>query len=352
MDTLTHILIGASVGQIFSTKKPFSTKENDYKPVIWGAIAGNIPDIDTVFQFFISSPDSMFFHRGLSHSILLWFIGAPLLALLINKIYKGDKHSYFNWLTISCLAWATHLILDLFNTYGTGLFEPFSHARISYDIVNVIDLLLLIFILPTVVFMIFVVKKLSTKKILARLILFFSVAYLFVSLNAKVNVEFNAKIQFFDEDIRHSRLTASPLPLSILAWKVVVENNDGYYSGVYYGFWKRRIIFTYLPKNKQLREDLLKYDDFRTLERFTNGWYNLVPQENGEIIFNDLRFGSLDREKSALSLPLHLTGNSLTIGRSHINRQVNYRNITDFFKNLFAKQHHKVWGLPTRGRKK
>jgi hypothetical protein len=154
----------------------------------------------------------------------------------------------------------------------------------------------------------------------------------------KFHVESKAETQLISEDIVYKRVTSSPLPLSCLAWKIVVEDNDGYYSGIYYGFWKSKISFSHIPKNKQLRAEFQKYNDFRTLERFSNNWYNLIPQENGEIVFADLRFTSLDQTNSALSFPLRITGDSLEVRRTHPNRHVNYRNIVDLLEKISGKQ--------------
>jgi inner membrane protein len=161
MDSLTHILTGVAIGQMFSQKKDRSPRS-----LVWGAIVGSIPDLDAVVQPFISPENSMLFHRGISHSLLLWALCSPLLALLINKLYKGDRHSYFKWLGLSTVAWLSHIVLDLFNTYGTGIFEPFSHARISYDAVNVFDLVYLLPLLTMSIFLVFVVKDRVGKMLL------------------------------------------------------------------------------------------------------------------------------------------------------------------------------------------
>jgi inner membrane protein len=248
MDSLTHILTGVAIGQVFS-------EENDKsRPLIWGAIAGSIPDLDTVFQVFLSPDNSIFFHRGISHSLLLWALCSPLLALFINKIYKDGKHSYFKWLKISMTAWLSHIVLDLFNTYGTGIFEPFSHARISCDAVNVVDLFYLIPVLTMSVFLVFRIKNYIRKVLLASIILTFSAIYIIISVSLKLSVEITTEMQCVQQDIKTIRIISSPLPLSNIAWKTVAETNDGYHVGIYYGFWKRPL-FQYIPKNKQLEYD-------------------------------------------------------------------------------------------------
>jgi inner membrane protein len=330
MDSLTHILTGVAIGQIFSGEKDKS------KPLIWGAIAGSIPDLDTVFQPFISIETSMLFHRGFSHSLLLWALCSPLLALLINRIYKGDRHSYFKWLKISVFAWLSHLCLDLFNTYGTGIFEPFSHARIAYDAVNVFDLLYLIPILSISILYVFGIKKHITKIILAALILLFSTGYILFSVVTKSIVEITAKIQCVENDIRTVRISSSPLPLSNLAWKIVIDSDEGYYTGVYYGFWKEKAKFDYIPKDKYLETKFEQFDNFRKLQRFTKGWY-VFEQTDGKVILHDLRFSSLNQRKYVLGFPLNVKDNSLEIGHTSLNRHVTFKNIKDYYRQLRTK---------------
>jgi inner membrane protein len=327
MDTLTHILTGAAIGQMFS-------KENDNRqPLVWGAIAGNIPDLDTVMQPFLSPENSMLFHRGISHSLLLWALCSPLLAWLINKINAGDRRSYFKWLKISATAWLSHLILDLFNTYGTGIFEPFSHARISYDAVNVFDLLYLLPILIMSVCMVFYFKDYVRKIVLAALILTFSGIYIMFSAFFKLSMEFTAEIQCAKQDIAAIRIVSSPLPLSNLAWRVVVEIDNGHYIGTYYGFWESEALFGYIPHNKWWENELNKYDNFSTLKQFTQNCY-AIEQNDGQIFLTDLRFSSLKHGQSALRFPLYVNDNSLEIGRTAPNRHISFENFKEFCKRI------------------
>jgi inner membrane protein len=332
MDSLTHILTGVAIGQMFSREGDKS------RPVVWGAVAGSIPDIDAVVQPFISPENSMLFHRGISHSLLLWALCSPLLALLINKFSKGDRHSYSKWLGISAVAWLSHIVLDLFNTYGTGVFEPFSHARISYDAVNVFDLFYFLPLLTMSIFLVFVVKDRIKKKLLSSSILTFSAIYIVLSISLKLSVEITAEIQCIKQDIRMTRIMSSPLPLSNIAWKTVVETEDGYYVGTYYGFWKSWTSFEYISRNAQLEDDLNVYDNFKKLKQFTKNCYSL-DQKDGQMFLTDLRFTSLEPAgQSALRFPLHIRENSLEIERTLLNRHISFKNIKEFCCRMSSKQ--------------
>jgi inner membrane protein len=328
MDSLTHILTGALAGQLCSDKK------DKLLPLIWGAIAGSIPDIDAVFQPFISQENSMLFHRGITHSLLLWALCSPLLALWINKLYKGDRRTYFKWLKISVTAWFSHLFLDIFNTYGTGIFEPFSHVRIAYDAVNVLDLMMLTPVLIIMIMIVFVIKDYLKKIVMALSAVTYMLIYIIIAISVKMNIEVAADKQLSQKDIFLTRIISSPLPLSIFAWKVVAETHDGYYAGELYGFWKNdQINFTYIQRKKELEIRYAHYDSFQKLKQFTKNWY-VVEQIDGQTVMHDLRFSTLEPKKNAISFPLHLKENSLEIGHASLNRRISFKNIKELCDKL------------------
>jgi hypothetical protein len=149
-------------------------------------------------------------------------------------------------------------------------------------------------------------------------------------------MENTAKIQFIEQDINPTRLLSTPLPLSSLAWKIVAEDESGFYTGIYYGFWKKKTYFAYIPKNKYLEEHFEKYSNFQILKRFTKGWYILDRNADGETVMNDLRFSSLERDKSVISFPLRINENSLDIGRAQPKRHITFKNAKEYCKQLFT----------------
>ena len=64
MDSLTQIVLGAAVGEAALGKRVGNSA------MIWGAIAGTIPDMDVLSNLFMSPIDALAFHRGISHSIV------------------------------------------------------------------------------------------------------------------------------------------------------------------------------------------------------------------------------------------------------------------------------------------
>jgi len=105
MDSLTQITLGAAVGEVVLGKKAGN------RAMIWGAVAGTIPDLDIIANFFTSDIHALAIHRGFSHSIVFAVITAPLFAWLIYQFYqyeidrsKGYKSSITGLGILLCLA--------------------------------------------------------------------------------------------------------------------------------------------------------------------------------------------------------------------------------------------------------
>ena len=63
MDSLTQIVLGAAVGEAALGKKVGN------KALLYGAIAGTIPDLDILSGYFVDTVTALESHRGVTHSI-------------------------------------------------------------------------------------------------------------------------------------------------------------------------------------------------------------------------------------------------------------------------------------------
>jgi len=79
MDSLTHTVIGACIGDAVAGKKMGK------KAMLWGALANNLPDIDVVTSLWMSQADSLLAHRGFTHSILFAVLATPLLSWFFHR---------------------------------------------------------------------------------------------------------------------------------------------------------------------------------------------------------------------------------------------------------------------------
>ena len=116
-------------------------------------LAAEAPDLD-VFSRFGGSAFGLNHHRGFTHS----FLGVPLVAAAGRRIRlsplalarpqdaatpiflrAGDCSFAY-----ACLAGLSHILLDFTNNYGVRPFWPFSERWISWDIVFIVEPVLLV----------------------------------------------------------------------------------------------------------------------------------------------------------------------------------------------------------------
>jgi len=100
-------------------------------------LAANAPDIDVVSAFG-GSLTYLHYHRHLTHSL----VALPVLPLFCVLVVRFVSRKPVNWLgayVIAFIGVASHLVLDLTNTYGVRLLLPFSGQWLHWDITNVID---------------------------------------------------------------------------------------------------------------------------------------------------------------------------------------------------------------------
>ena len=104
-----------------------------------GALAQSIPDIDFIASFWNDTASDLLAHRGFTHSILFDLLATVGFGLLAEHFHKKHRVGYARWNLFFFVQISTHLFLDLFNSYGTGLLEPFSHQRFSFNALFVAD---------------------------------------------------------------------------------------------------------------------------------------------------------------------------------------------------------------------
>lgn len=86
MDSLTQIVLGAAVGEVCLGKKLGN------KAMVWGAIAGTIPDLDVLGNLFLNKLDGLAFHRGISHSIFFAVTFSFLMAYFAKQFHDRGLH--------------------------------------------------------------------------------------------------------------------------------------------------------------------------------------------------------------------------------------------------------------------
>ena len=92
MDSITHIALGACIGDLFVGGKV------GRKAMLWGALAQSFPDIDFVTAFYMGTTDELLAHRGFTHSLLFAALLTPVLSLLAEKWHRPHNISLAKWM--------------------------------------------------------------------------------------------------------------------------------------------------------------------------------------------------------------------------------------------------------------
>ncbi|MFL1896591.1 metal-dependent hydrolase [Aquimarina sp. 2-A2] len=289
MDSLTQIVLGAAVGELALGKKMGN------KAILWGAIAGTIPDLDVMTKWFFDPVRANELHRGFSHSIFFSLLAAPLFGWLLSKIYKKSEAGWRDWTLLMFLGLFTHPLLDAFTTWGTQLFWP-SPYKVSFKSIFVIDPLYTLPFLLCVVLAMRLKRENPKRRSYAKIGLIISSSYLLLTLILKGYTYTKFEASLIAQNIEYIDIQTKPTPFNSVLWTANVETADAYRIGYYSIFDKSPTIqFSTIPKNHELLGAIAEDPLIERLIRLTEGWYTIDQQED-TLLFNDLRFGQLDFE--------------------------------------------------------
>jgi len=287
MDSLAHIVIGAAIGEIVLGK------HIGKKAMLWGALADTIPDFDMIANFIANPVDALVIHRGITHSFLFAFLMPFPLAWLFQKFYSNKGELFKKWALLFFLGFITHILLDCMTAYGTGLWEPFSHHRVDFNNMFVLDPL---FTLPLLVSFIalLILKKNSAKRKLWNVTgISLSLFYILITVLVKQHVNNVAKNSLEKINAKEIRFITTPTSLNSLLWMTIAEKDTSFLIGYYSVFDKTsNIDFDVVPKNETLLTNVQPSENFETLKHFAEGYYCFTKKES-DIYFNDLRFGRI-----------------------------------------------------------
>lgn len=287
MDSLSQIVLGSAVAEVVAGKKIGN------RAILWGAVAGTIPDLDIITQLFLDEFHAMSLHRGFSHSIVFCLLMSPAFAWIMTRLFKRSSMDFRDWTKLFFWCFVTHIALDCLTTWGTQIFWPFD-LRVSTNSIFVADPLYTIpFMLFIIVFMFF--KRTSkTRRKLNRIGLIVSTSYLALGFVFKQFADSAFEYSFEDQGIEVLNFESRPSPLNIILWQANVETAAGYYLGFYSLLDDDRDIkYTYVPKHHELLDPLRGDETLEKVLHMTQQYY-AVEKTDSNYIVNDLRFGFMD----------------------------------------------------------
>ena len=223
MDTITHSLAGAVIGYALGSKK----ENSKYSPpakvsVLCGAIVAAFPDIDYVTALIDPLLFITYWHRGITHSLVMlpiWAFGlGMLIAILYNRLNQWKA-----FVTFSAVILLSHILLDITTSWNTQIFAPLTDYRVSLRYVFIID---------PIVTGIVLISLISTVYFRTRWLSLFGIAtlvfYIFGLSVLQHNAVKVAKNHTQQHDWVFNEIVALPQPFSPFNWKLIVSDDVGY----------------------------------------------------------------------------------------------------------------------------
>ncbi len=356
MDSLSQIVLGAAVGEVVLGRRIGN------RAMVWGAVAGTIPDMDVLGQYFLSELDNLAFHRGISHSLLFTVLGALGFGWATDRLYRSRHHAwiavgtkaaaavvigfvvnfltqifapgawlpvalyvplaaawlvrhgkrrYFGgtweapdadlrgWVALFFWGFLTHILLDCFTTYGTQIFAPFSDVRVAWGTVAVADPLY------TVPFLVCLLVAARFARADRRRGVWnwtgIALSSLYLALTAVNHQRVTATFEdaLAAEGLPDARFFITPTIFNNVLWNGVVDAGDSYLLAQHSLFDEVPIAFHPVPKGHDLLHNLDSDPTLSVLRWFSAGYFNAVRRDDGALQINDLRFGTFSGEATS-----------------------------------------------------
>lgn len=337
MDSITHIVLGACIGDAALSKKIGK------KGMLVGAIAQSFPDSDVMGTLWLSMPENLYFHRGITHSFFFGFFMAFILAFITQKIFRKQALFFKNLVIFFCLQMWLHDVLDTCNSYGTGLFEPFSHQRFSFDLLFVADPFFTIPLLVAAIVLLFLKTTSPSRKnwIIAGLIL--PCFYLIYSVSNKDSVDEQVSKSLAKQEIQNAGFITTPTPFNTWLWYIMVPTDSGVYIGYRSVYDAKNYVtpFTFYPKNEQLLLSGENSKDVTYLKKFADSIYT-IENINDSLIFTVPRFGRIagwDENPTTFNFQFYLNDgfdNTLVIQRGRAK---------ELDRKIFTRMYYRIKGI-------
>lgn len=221
MDTITHSLAGALVGYALGSERKIVLLPAK-KSMLCGAVAAAFPDSDYITALIDPLLFITYWHRGITHSLVMLPIWALLLGVLIALLSK-QLHRWRAYFVVSAVALLSHIGLDVITSWDLQIFAPLADVRVSLQYVFVIDPIITITLFAALICAYFLrAQWISVLGIAVVTVYIFALSIL--QHNA-VNI---AQTAAEDRSWKFEHIAALPQPFSPFNWKLIVSDDAGH----------------------------------------------------------------------------------------------------------------------------
>ncbi|MDP3557202.1 MAG: metal-dependent hydrolase [Bacteroidota bacterium] len=293
MDSLSHIVIGAAIGETFLGKKIGRWG------MLLGAIAKSVPDFDLFYTGLADPRAYMCEHRAHTHSLFIEALYAIPIAWLLVKLFK-QKVSFTQMLMfmLACL-WG-HSLLDWCTNFGTQLLLPFTNENYSLNNLAIVDLLFTLPMLILVLIAVFYKKNAVRRNKLAQASLIYCFVYLGLTFVNKAQAENIVQASILKNNIPATSHITNPTMLNNVLWYSVASNDTTVFIGEFSLLHKQNPITWYsYPRNQYLMQQCKSKKDVEIVRWFGDPY--TIAEANGDTLnLYAVKFGRTNMKESEL----------------------------------------------------
>ncbi len=283
MDSLTQIALGSAV-----TLAAMGRRTAAWKAVLWGAIAGTLPDLDAFIDHG-NAIANMVRHRGESHALLYLTLLSVPLGGLVARLH-GETQQWRRWCFALWLALITHPLLDWMTVYGTQLLLPFTDYPFGVGSIFIIDPLYTVPLLVGVTAALLLHDRRGLHWNGWGLVC--SSLYLAWSVAAQHYVTGVAMASLHAQGVRADRVLVTPSPFNTLLWRVVAVTPTQYLEGFYaLADGDRPMRWSRHERGADLLTRYRSQVHVQRLQRFSHGFMRMEQDARGHVFATDLRMG-------------------------------------------------------------
>ncbi|MEN8694525.1 MAG: metal-dependent hydrolase [Akkermansiaceae bacterium] len=316
MDSITQAALGGVVGELVLGRKL------GWRGMAWGLFFGTLPDLDILVSPFLDEVTRLKWHRGISHSILLMFVGAFVFSKPLSWLHRERELSTIRAAWFVFLAWSTHVLIDVFTTYGTQILEPFSDTRVSLNNMSIIDPL---FTLPLLVCVLITCARVQWNVIRwikhrfasghrpeelvftgrsARIALTLSCLYALFSFGMKLRATKVFEARMIAELPKAELVQVAPSMGNTILWRGLAETDKGYWVLHWSPLDQEQGKWDFYPKYETLTEHLRDEPIYQGIDWFSRGYWVARRFPTGEIQMADMRYGAFRNLKTGRQEPM------------------------------------------------
>ena len=298
MDSLTQAALGAVVGEVVLGRKL------GWKAAAWGAFFGTFPDLDVIALPFLEPAVGIRWHRGLSHSILVFSLASIFLAPFLVRCHRSQAVTAREMGLLVFWAWSTHVLIDCFTTYGTQIFEPFSDARVAMDLMFIVDPL---FTLPLLVGL-FLALRLPvgspSRRRISMVALLLSTLYAGLAFGMKTWVTSELRQSLAGREEAGHLVQVAPGSFNIILWRGLLETENSFQITYWSPFDSGEPVIETIPKNRDLADEFAEEEVMTALRWFSRECWVARRGRSGALVIIDLRFTEIRDPRSGSLQPI------------------------------------------------